>query len=326
MRRDCSNISMQSSSINLSSSSVGRVPVDHKDLCSYAQFLAASKLLESSAGLCVSASRFAVHEGNSRFFQVNANADVLSVTPFDGDALPFFDLSAVHARFDKLSALNLHPAHPASPRVVIIYSQLYWFHTVRDLSISSCDFVRSSSKWPYQLRSLKLINCLLKQFDTLDAPSSTIIIRNCTGMGPLLTLAGCRNLTRLDLSHCEKITSITGLNAGLLYLAVSGLDITSVCLPASLVGFTASGCRYLESLAITHCSDINVVDVSLCPLISSLDFQGLDWLSCIDVSGCIGLLSLTLIGCTGLLVGSNCSIESGVKMAGCINLRNIVGP
>lgn len=282
----------------------------------------------SLSHLSVRANFFQSGTGDSlskSFLEKNALCQSLTITPSASESLSELDLQKLLSQFDCLAELRLVHAAVGLKRQPINYSHLCRFNTLSTLVLRHCDVVNSPSLWPDALSVLILQDCNLLFFDNWRSSCRKIHLENCSGFQAAISFSRCLRLTHLSLSGSSTISSISGLNKGLIFLDVGGISIQRLSLPITLFGLNVSGCSELVELVCDMCPDLIKLEAQGCVGLVGLDLTKLDWLSELNLSGCISLISLLLPRFSSLPVGPIGS-SNLFRLDGCINLKTIKAP
>lgn len=154
------------------------------------------------------------------------------------------------------------------------------------------------------LVSVSLKGCASLEYLTLALNSSMeeIDITGCTSLKTLIAYAS--GLKSVDVSECTGIESLTVYstkieslnleqNEALVSLNAGNSILSSVVLPqtGNLEYLSLSGSSSLKSIDLSHCSNVQSLNVSSCP-VSSLDLSECTHLSSLDITSCKSLRAI----------------------------------
>lgn len=187
-----------------------------------------------------------------------------------------------------------------------------------DLNLSGCQFLGVIRVPNSIITNLNVSNCqsIKGGIDVTDSEISNFDFSNCDGLEELLMSFDRSEISKLNLSGCDKLYSVSFDKQ----CAVSELNL--------------SDCPNLNDVLIHKSCHLEALDVSRCIRLTSISLYPNNLLTTLDVSTCPNLvrlycphnslISINASGCSKLL-GIDCSFNSltSLNVSGCSDLRDI---
>ena len=187
-----------------------------------------------------------------------------------------------------------------------------------DLNLSGCQFLGEIHVSNSTITNLNVSNCqsIKGGIGVTDSEISNFDFSNCDGLEELLMSFDRSEISKLNLSGCDKLYSVSFDKQ----CAVSELNL--------------SDCPNLNDVLIHKSCHLEALDVSRCIRLTSISLFPNNLLTTLDVSTCPNLVSLicshnslTSINASGCskLKGIDCSFNSltSLNVSGCSDLRDL---